>query len=92
MLRRSNIKNRIIRAGPYKDIKSYFTNRDIEVNTMTRTTTIDTHDAQNVKISKTTHDEYESRDTTITVTVESENDTTIMTVYGDKDLNLEVTE
>ena len=59
---------------------------------MTNTTTIDTHDAQNVKISKTVHDENESRDTTITVTVKSENDETRLTVYGDEDLDLEVVE
>ena len=61
---------------------------------MTQQTSIQTHDAQNVTITKNdyTDDDTTARAKDVTVTIETEDDTMSITAHGDEDLTLEVVE
>ena len=61
---------------------------------MTRHTTLQTHNAEKVQITKKdyTGDESATRDKSVKIKIQSENDNTTITVHGDKNLSLEVTE
>lgn len=60
----------------------------------TQHTTLSTHNAKNVKITKNKYSEEDKREQTVEITIETEKDTTEITVFNEKgeDLNLEVVE
>ena len=61
---------------------------------MTRNTKLQTHHAQKVKITKNKHDADDSRDQTVKIKIESENDEIEITAFNtdEKELSLEVVE